>query len=78
MRIHDIEVISKDYKSDLFKYFSKTGMRKNEPYSFEKEEPVKKKSLVYYLYLSDIISLNKASESLHIPVEEIQESAIYT
>jgi len=78
MRIHDIEVISKDYKSDLFRYFSSTGIRKKEPFSFEKEEPVRKKSLVYYLYLSDIISLNKASESLLISIEEIQESAIYT
>ncbi len=78
MRIHDLDIISKDYKSDLFKYFSFRKIRTNEPYSFSKEEPTKKISLVYYLYLSDILSLNRAAESLHIPVEEIQESSILT
>lgn len=76
MRINDLNIISNDYKQDIFKFFSKNNMRIEEPYPLEKEKPTRKTSLVYYLYLQDIISLNRAAESLNVPIEDIRESAI--
>lgn len=78
MRISDLDIISNDYKQDIFKYFNAKKIRRNEPFQFEKESPSKKQSLVYYLYLTDIISLSRASESLKVPLEDIRESAIHT
>ena len=82
VRLRDLEVISIERMTRLFKTVGRTWRRtepspieeKNQPGCFEK--PKRFPRLVYRGLAEDLISISKAAELLHMPVKDVEQAMI--